>query len=239
MDNCCQDKSWEIDRLREHQSKVLWIVLWINVCMFALEVTVGLLADSTALLADSLDMLGDALVYGFSLYVIGRSERWKAGAAFLKGVLMAGFAVMVLVQVGVSLMFSEIPDFRMMGLIGIVALVANVVCLVLLTRHRSDDLNMSSTWLCSRNDIIANVGVMAASAGVFIFSSPWPDLVIAVAITAVFIKSSVYVIQLSVTSLRSTELQENLIEPRQPVVLMLSRCPAKTCSANTCSCGAI
>jgi len=85
MDSCCQDKSCEIDRLRERQSKVLWIVLGINVCMFALEVTVGLLSGSTALLADSLDMLGDALVYGFSLYVVGRSDRWKAGAALLKG----------------------------------------------------------------------------------------------------------------------------------------------------------
>ena len=73
MDNCCQDKTWEMSRLRERQSKILWIVLGINVCMFAIEITAGLLAGSTALLADSLDMLGDALVYGFSLYVVGRS----------------------------------------------------------------------------------------------------------------------------------------------------------------------
>ncbi len=136
MDSCCQDKSCEIDRLRERQSKVLWIVLGINVCMFALEVTVGLLSGSTALLADSLDMLGDALVYGFSLYVVGRSDRWKAGAALLKGVLMAGISAMVLVQVGISLLIPELPDIRMMAITGLVALVANATCLLLLTRHR-------------------------------------------------------------------------------------------------------
>ena len=239
MDSCCQDKSREIDSLRERQSKVLWIVLGINACMFALEVTVGLLSGSTALLADSLDMLGDALVYGFSLYVVGRSDRWKAGAALLKGVLMAGIGAMVLVQVGISLLIPELPDIRMMAITGVVALVANGTCLLLLTRHSGDDLNMRSTWLCSRNDIIANVGVLAAAAGVFIVSSPWPDLVVALAISAVFMKSSVYVVQQAVTTLRSAEQQETLIEPRQPVVFLLSSCPANTCPANACRCQAI
>ena len=236
MDNCCQDKSLEMDRLRERQSKILWIVLVINLSMFALEVTVGLLAGSTAILADSLDMLGDALVYGFSLYVVGRSDRWKASAALIKGVVMAGFGAMVLLQVGISLLFPELPDFRMMGIIGIVAIVANGICLFLLTRHRGDDLNMRSTWLCSRNDIIANVGLVAAAAGVFVFGSPLPDLVVALVVTAVFIKSSVYIIQQAITTLRSTEYQENLIDPRQPVVLLLTICPARTCPANACLC---
>ena len=238
MDNCCQDKSLEMDRLRERQSKILWIVLGINVSMFALEVTVGLLAGSTALLADSLDMLGDALVYGFSLYVVGRSDKWKASAALIKGVLMAGFGTMVLLQVGISFLFPELPDYRMMGVIGIVALVANGTCLLLLTQHRGDDLNMRSTWLCSRNDIIANVGLVAAAACVFVFGSPLPDLIVALVVTAVFIKSSVYVIQQAVTTLRSTEYQENLIDPRQPVVLLLTSCPARTCPANACLCKA-
>ena len=239
MDNCCQDKSLEMDRLRERQSKILWIVLVINLSMFALEVTGGLLAGSTALLADSLDMLGDALVYGFSLYVVGRSDRWKASAALIKGVVMAGFGAMVLLQVGISLLFPELPDFRMMGIIGIVALVANGICLFLLTRHRGDDLNMRSTWLCSRNDIIANVGLVAAAAGVFVFGSPLPDLVVALVVTAVFIKSSVYIIQQAVTTLRSTEYHEKPVEPRQSIGLLLSSCPARTCTANACRCKAI
>jgi len=109
----------------------------------------------------------------------------------------------------------------------------------LLTRHSGDDLNMRSTWLCSRNDIIANVGVLAAAAGVFIVGSPWPDLVVALAISAVFMKSSVYVVQQAVTTLRSAEQQETLIEPSQPVVFLLSSCPANTCPANACRCHAI
>ena len=236
MDNCCQDKSLEMDRLRERQSKILWIVLGINVSMFALEVTVGLLAGSTALLADSLDMLGDALVYGFSLYVVGRSDKWKASAALIKGVLMAGFGTMVLLQVGISFLFPELPDYRMMVVIGIVALVANGTCLLLLTQHRGDDLNMRSTWLCSRNDIIANVGLVAAAACVFVFGSPLPDLIVALVVTAVFIKSSVYVIQQAVTTLRSTEYQENPIDPRQPVLLTSS--PVRSCPENACLCNA-
>ena len=239
MDSCCQDKAWEIDRLRGRQSKVLWTVLVINFCMFALEVTVGLLAGSTALLADSLDMLGDAMVYGFSLYVVGRSDRWKAGAALLKGVVMAGFGVLVLVQVGISLLFPELPDFRVMGIIGVMALVANGSCLLLLTRHRGADLNMRSTWLCSRNDIIANVCVVTAAAGVFIFSSPLPDLVVALVITAVFIKSSAHVIQQAVITLRSPACQESLVESRQSVVFFLSNCPTKTCLPNACRCKAV
>ena len=239
MDNCCQDKSLEMDRLRERQSKILWIVLGINISMFAIEVTVGLLASSTALLADSLDMLGDALVYGFSLYVVGRSDKWKASAALIKGVVMAGFGAMVLLQVGISFLFPEIPDYRMMGVIGIVALVANGTCLLLLTQHRGDDLNMRSTWLCSRNDIIANVGLVAAAASVFVFGSPLPDLVLALVVTAVFIKSSVYIIQQAVTTLRKSEYHESLIKPRQPVVLLLSSCPARTCPANWCHCKSI
>ena len=239
MVSCCEDKSLEVDRLRERQFKVLWVVLGINACMFALEVTVGLLAGSTALLADSLDMLGDALVYGFSLYVVGRNDRWKAGAALLKGVLMAGFGAMVLVHVGVSLLFAETPDFRIMAITGVVALVANGTCLFLLTRHRGDDLNMRSTWLCSRNDIIANVGVVAAAAVVFLVGSPWPDLVVGLVITVVFLRSSVYVVQQAVAKLRSIENQEALVEDLQPIVLLSNNCLANVCSAGSCRCQTI
>ena len=238
-DNCCQDKGWEIDRLRERQSKILWIALGINLGMFVLELTFGLLSGSTALLADSLDMLGDALVYGFTLYVVGRSDRWKAGAALIKGVVMAGFGTMILIQICFSLLFPELPDFRMMGSIGLIALVANGTCLLLLTRHRGDDLNMRSTWLCSRNDIIANVGLLAAAAGVFVSGSPLPDLFVALVVTAVFIKSSVYVIQQAITTLKSTKYHQKLLGPKQSVVLLPSSCSTTTCLTNACRCKAI
>jgi Co/Zn/Cd efflux system component len=100
-------------------------------------------------------MLGDALVYGFSLYVVGQSARWRASAALLKGIIMAGFGLIVLAQAGYRLVSPEVPDLQLMGVTGALALAANITCLLLLTRHRNDDLNMRSTWLCSRNDIIA------------------------------------------------------------------------------------
>jgi Co/Zn/Cd efflux system component len=205
--------------------------------MFCLEVTIGLLSGSIALLADSLDMLGDALVYGFSLYVVGRSDRWRAGAALLKGIIMAGFGVMVLVQVGLGALFPEVPDFRLMAITGVVALVANGTCLLLLTRHRTDDLNMRSTWLCSRNDIIANSGVLLAAAGVFISGSLWPDLVVGLAITAVFMNSAVQVVRQAVTALRRPDSSGSPGVSAQPVRLLLDRCPAGTCPARACLCG--
>lgn len=237
MDSCCQDKACELETLRSRQSRVLWIVLGINGAMFCLEIAIGLISGSTALLADSLDMLGDALVYGFSLYVVGRSDRWRASVALLKGVIMAGFGAMVLVQVGISSLFPEVPDYRLMAITGVVALAANGTCLLLLTRHRTDDLNMRSTWLCSRNDIIANAGVLVAAAGVFISGSLWPDLVVGLVITAVFMKSAVQVVRQAVIALRLPDYAGNPGSSGEPVLLRVGRCPAGTCAANACLCG--
>ena len=222
MDSCCQDKACELEALQRRQSKTLWIVLGINGGMFGAEVTFGLLAGSTALLADSLDMLGDALVYGFSLYVVGRSTRWRAGAALLKGVIMAGFGLMVLSQVGYRLASPEVPDYQLIGVAGALALTANVVCLLLLTRCRNDDLNMRSTWLCSRNDIIANLGVLGAATAVFATGSMWPDLAVGLLITVVFVRTAVYVVRQAVPELRPT-VKEIPQYPAQPVVLLLNQ----------------
>lgn len=223
--------------MRGNQSKTLWLVLGINGGMFGVEVFIGLLAGSTAVLADSLDMLGDALVYGFSLYVIGRSAKWRASAALLKGVIMAVFGVAVLAQASYHLFSPEVPDFRLMGATGALALGANMVCLLLLTRHRNDDLNMRSTWLCSRNDIIANVGVLAAAGGVLLFASHWPDLAVGLLITAVFIRSAVHVVRQSVAELRAPQDRAVPQGSAQPVALLLSTCRAGTCPPGACRCG--
>jgi cation diffusion facilitator family transporter len=236
MDSCCQDKACELEALRGSQSKTLWWVLGINGGMFGLEVIVGVLAGSTALLADSLDMLGDALVYGFSLYVVGRSVRWRAGAALMKGVIMAGFGLMVLAQAGYRLASPDVPDFQLMGITGALALVANVTCLLLLTRHRNDDLNMRSTWICSRNDIIANLGILVAALAVFATGSMWPDLVVGLLIAMVFMRSSVYVVRLALTELRRPAVEEVPPQSMQPVVLVLKRCAAGTCPVIACRC---
>ncbi len=156
--------------MRERHGRVLWIVLAINALMFLVEGWAGLLAHSTSLLADALDMLGDALVYGFSLFVLARSARWHAGAALAKGGFMLAFGLGVLGEGLYKVFHPVMPGVGTMGVVGGIALAANLVCFLLLYRHRGDNLNMSSTWLCSRNDLIANVGVLLA-AGAAICSS--------------------------------------------------------------------
>lgn len=194
MGNCCQDKSCALDALREKQGRTLRIVLVINIALFLGEFTAGLLARSMSLQADSLDSLGDALVYAFSLFVLFRSERWRAGAALLKGAIMLGFGLAVVWAVLQKLTLPAVPVAETMGLASVLVLLGNATCLFLLTRHRHDDLNMESVWLCSRNDIIANVSVLGAAAAVAATGSMWPDLLVGAVIAALFLKSAFYVI---------------------------------------------
>jgi cation diffusion facilitator family transporter len=177
------------------QRRVLQMVLWVNVGMFLIEFGAGLLADSTALLADSVDMLGDAIVYGFSLYVVSRGSVWQARAVLLKGAVMAVFGVGVLVEAVLKIVRGNVPAAEVMGGIGLLALAANLACLLLLRRRRADDINMRSAWLCSRNDVMANAGVLLAAAGVFLTGSAWPDLAIGLLIAAVFATSAFGVIR--------------------------------------------
>ena len=190
MDECCAVRA-----IPAAQRRVLRTVLWINAAMFLGESVAGLLAHSTALFADSVDMLGDAIVYGFSLYAIERGALWQARAALLKGLVMAAFGVGVLAQVGLKLAHGLAPNAEVMGIVGFVALAANLVCLILLWQRRADDLNMRSAWVCSRNDVIGNAGVLAAAAAVAITGSPWPDIVVGVAVAGLFGRSAVQVIR--------------------------------------------
>jgi cation diffusion facilitator family transporter len=194
MTGCCSSSAEEIDRLRTRQSSILKIVLGINVIMFLVEVSAGLLSGSTALLADSLDMLADALVYGFSLYVVARSIAWKAAAAMLKGAMMAVCGLFVLGQAVYKLFNPAVPHFATIGIIGLAVLAANSLCLYLLWAHRQDDVNMRSVWLCSRNDIIANVSVLGAAAGVWLTASQWPDLFVGLGIALLFLRSAGHVV---------------------------------------------
>jgi len=202
MDGCCETKADELTVLRGEHRNVLVIVLIINAVLFVVEAAAGLLANSTALLADSLDMLGDSLVYGFSLYVLWRSAAWKAKAALLKGAIMAVFGLGVLLEVIYKTISGIVPSAETMGIIGALVLLGNGICFLLLFRYRSDDLNMRSTWLCSRNDIIANVSVLAAAVGVKMFDASWPDIVVGAAIAALFLKSALTVLRESFGELR-------------------------------------
>jgi cation diffusion facilitator family transporter len=202
MDSCCETKAEELHGLRSQHKNILVAVLFINAVLFVVEGAAGLLAHSTALLADSLDMLGDSLVYAFSLYVLWRSGAWKAKAALLKGAIMAVFGVGVLLEVIDKTISGVIPTAATMGIIGALVLLGNGICFLLLFRHRSDDLNMRSTWLCSRNDIIANLSVLVAAIAVKVFDASWPDIVVGVAIAALFLKSAFTVLRESFLELR-------------------------------------
>ena len=190
MDDCCIDKADAIERLRERQAVTLRLVLLVNAGMFVVELVFGLLAGSVALLADSLDMLGDALVYGFSLYVIARGAVWKARAAVAKAAVMGLFGAFVLGQLVYKLVYPQLPTFETMGAVGALALVANGVCFALLWRHRAEDINMRSVWLCSRNDLIANASVLLAAWAVWMTLSPWPDIAVGALICAMFLRSA-------------------------------------------------
>ncbi|MDZ7668074.1 MAG: cation transporter [Gammaproteobacteria bacterium] len=194
MDQCCQDKSSELAVLRAQQGRVLQIALGINLVMFVVEFTAGVLASSTALLGDSLDMFGDASVYALTLYTLHRSDRARAGANLAKGTAMLLIGCAVIVQAVRNAWLGIVPEAHIMGTIGVLALAANALCFALIYRHRSDDLNMRSSWLCSRNDLIANTSVIAAAGLVVWSGSLWPDLVVGVAIAALFLSSAWHVL---------------------------------------------
>jgi len=203
MASCCEDKSCELSAMRKSHGSVLWIVLAINAAMFFVEGFAGMAAHSTSLLADALDMLGDALVYGFSLFVLARSARWQAGAALAKGTFMLLFGLGVMGEAIHKALHPVIPGVETMGIVGGVALVANLMCFFLLYRYRADNLNMSSTWLCSRNDLVANVGVLLAAASSYLLTSRWPDIIVGTIIAGLFLSSALGVLTTSIQVLRS------------------------------------
>ncbi len=164
--------------------RVLWVALVVNFAMFAVEIVGGVDADSVSLLADAIDFFGDAANYGLALLVLGMASVWRARAALFKGLTMGAFGIFVLGRSVWSLTTGVVPDAMAMGVIGTLALVANVVVAVMLYAWREGDSNMRSVWLCSRNDAIGNLAVMAAAFGVFGTGTNWPDLMVAVVMAA-------------------------------------------------------
>lgn len=207
-DDCCSSKEQELVALAQHDGikHVLQIVLLINLVMFVSEFTAGVIANSTALMADSIDMLGDASVYIVSLYALSRGPRWKAGAALMKGGIILAFGLWIAVEVVLKMRYGVTPTAGIMGIFGAIALGANITCLLLLWRYRKVDVNMSSTFECSRNDIIANVGVLFAAAGVWWTGAAWPDILIGSIVAALFFRSSIRVIGQAWPQFRSEKL---------------------------------
>lgn len=184
--HCCEHDTPALETLRDpaRYRRILWIALIINAAMFGVELLAGWRAGSLSLLADSIDFAGDALNYGVSLAVLSAALAWRARAALVKAVSMMGFGVFLLARAAWSLWHGSVPDATTMGVIGMVALVANVAVAWMLYAFREGDANMRSVWLCSRNDAIGNIAVMLAAAGVLGTGSSWPDLLVATGMAA-------------------------------------------------------
>lgn len=211
--SCCEDNC-AVEALRARQKGTLVKVLWINAVMFLAIATAALYGRSTALLSDSLDNLGDALTYGLSLYVVAQGAEAKARVALLKGLLILLGASVVIGQVVWKLFHPVIPSYEVMGAFSLAGLAANGLCLWLLWQHRDEDINMSSVFECSRNDIASNVSVFAAAGGVFLFQSGWPDIVVASLLALLLLRSSARVIRGAVQELRK---QPNVsLQARRP-----------------------
>lgn len=183
--------------------RILWVVIFINATMFVVEMSAGKLAGSQALQADALDFLGDALTYGLSLAVIGMSLKVRSTAALLKGLSLLGMGLWVFGSTVYQFFVLGLPKAEIMGLIGLLALAANLASVLLLMRYKDGDANVRSVWLCSRNDAIGNVAVMAASVAVWLTATAWPDLVVAIFMAGLFLRSAQLILVQSWQELRS------------------------------------
>jgi len=190
MASCGDECGSDIAGTNQHQRRVLIIVLLINAGMFVLEFSAGLVSGSTALLADALDMLADALIYALGLFALGRAAHWRVKAALASGIFQLLLGVGVAIAAVGRFMEVGLPNTATMALFGALALIANTICFVLLSRYRDGDINMRATWICSRNDMIGNVGVLVAAGLVLWLQSPIPDIVIGLMIAAVVIHSA-------------------------------------------------
>ncbi len=190
MAGCGCGSSTPFDGMSASYKKILWVIIAINFTMFVVEMVASQYSNSMALRADALDFLADSLTYTISLLVIGMSLRTRAKAALFKGILLAVLGVWVFGSTLYRVFILGVPNEMIMGTIAILAFSANVVSALLLMKYRDGDANVRSVWLCSRNDAIANLAVLAAAVMVFYSQSPWPDLVVAFIMSGLFLHSS-------------------------------------------------
>ncbi|TDJ28095.1 MAG: cation transporter [Gammaproteobacteria bacterium] len=188
-DSCCQSQI-DAGALEERQRRVLVVVLVINAVTFLMMITAATFSGSSSLLSGALDNFGDALTYALSLAVIGATCAAKARVALFKGLLIFGAALAVAVQIGWRISNVETPVFETMGIAALLNLGANLLCLRLLYPYRNSDVNMTSVWECSRNDVMEGFAVIAATLAVWVFGSGWPDILVAIALLALFLRSA-------------------------------------------------
>ena len=196
MSGCC-GSGVKFDGVSGDYKRRLWVVIALNAMMFIVEMSAGHLAKSQALQADALDFLGDALTYGISLAVIGASIRVRTNAALAKGVSLLIMGLWVFGSTMYRVLYVGVPEAQIMGVIGFLALLANLASVLLLVRYKDGDANVRSVWLCSRNDAIGNVAVLLAAIGVWGTASGWPDLIVAAIMAGLFLSSSIQIIKQS------------------------------------------
>ena len=200
--DCC-GTSVKFEGLSADYKRRLWLVIAINAAMFLVEMGAGALAGSNALQADALDFLGDAATYGISLAVIGASIRIRAMAAIAKAASLSLMSLWVLAMTGYQVLIVGVPRADVMGVVGVLALAANVTSVLILMRYKDGDANVRSVWLCSRNDAIGNVAVMLAALAVWGTGTKWPDLLVAALMAGLFFYSSMRILQQSIAEIRA------------------------------------
>ena len=203
--DCCEH-GVTFEGLSADYKRRLWLVIAINAGMFFVEMGAGALAGSQALQADALDFLGDSLTYGMSLAVIGAAVRVRSWAAFAKGVSLTMMGLWVFGSTAYHVLILGIPRAEVMGIVGLLALAANVASVLILARYKEGDANVRSVWLCSRNDAIGNAAVMIAALGVWWTATKWPDLIVAAIMAGLFLYSSAQILRQSVRELRTGQV---------------------------------
>lgn len=199
----CHDHSERFDGLTPGFRRALWAVIAINGLMFLVELTAGALAGSRALQADALDFLADTATYAISLCVLGLSLRARATAALLKGLSLAAMGLWVLGATVYQVLVLGVPRAEVMGAVGVLALAANLGSVLLLLRYKDGDANVRSVWLCSRNDAIGNLAVLAAAGAVWLTDSAWPDLIVAATMAGLFLFSSTQIVRQALGEMRA------------------------------------
>lgn len=189
------DRRCDIEVKDREEGRILIVLLCINAFMFFIEITLGILSESTALIADSLDMLADAIVYGIGLYAVGKAEIVKIKAAHLSGIFQILLGLIVIADVVRRLIYGSEPESMLMIIVGVLALIANVFCLVLISKHRDGDVHMRASWIFSKNDVIANLGIIIGGALVYLLESRYPDLIIGVVISLIVIRGGICIIK--------------------------------------------
>ena len=207
MSDCCEKNAF--DGASRAYKRALIAVILINAVMFCVEMTAGVLSGSQALKADALDFAGDTATYSLSLFVLGAPLQTRARASLIKGGSLAVIAITVLALTVFRVFNGGAPEAGTMGVIGALALIANLTSLAILVKWRDGDSNVRSVWLCSRNDSIGNVGVIAAGGLVALTGSAWPDLMVAALLATLFMRSAMAIISQALNELRTVPTCEN------------------------------